>query len=129
MENMSLKVLEKSLNFYSKKVYERWIYNELICVLLLHCTLGLMKQSTTLPCGHSGCMKCMKEARSIRQCCPKCRDTEVPTFSRNISMDAMVAAVEAKFLAVGCPWKGLFKDAEDHQRECSCVDHRQPKRN
>ena len=92
-------------------------------MLLLHCSLGLMKQPTTLPCGHSGCIKCMKEARSIRQCCPKCRDTEVPTFSKNISMDAMVAVVEAKCLAVGCPWKGLFKDAEDNQRKCSCVDH------
>ena len=83
-----------------------------------------MKKPTTLLCGHSGCKSCMRDCIRVRKSCPVCRnDRAEREFSDNVVISAMVAAVTAICMAVGCKWKGQIKDAERHQMKCEFVDH------
>lgn len=79
-----------------------------------------MLKPVTLPCGHSGCLKCMDElvVTNTWPKCPVCRVGMPGRLNVNICMDQLTRKLAMQCCNTGCSWRGTYGEAERHDTEC-----------
>ena len=85
-----------------------------------------MIRPTSLACGHSGCMKCLRSIVSLGDNadpsgakCPVCREIfRYDQLKVNINLHKMTNSVKMKCSSPGCDWKGTLEHAKEHEKNC-----------
>ena len=85
-----------------------------------------MMKPTSLACGHSGCMKCLRSIVSLGDnatpsaaLCPICRETfRFDQLQININLDKLSKSVKMKCSSPSCEWRGTLEHARGHEKNC-----------
>ena len=86
----------------------------------LNFSLAVMSYPVTLPCGHSGCLRCFEQlvAASPASKCPVCRAKMPDRLTVNVCLNELSKKLPMKCLNNGCSWAGGCGDAGTHGIHC-----------